>query len=139
MPIGLRRFLITVDFAMIVYWSVMGIACLGLITLPTAAMYDGYGTAQTDAWNWSFAPLDIAFSLAGLAAVRLADKKQQSWQNYAMISLVVTMSAGGMAIAYWALSGDFNAAWWIPNLFLLLAPLIWIPKLLGGTLIGTVK
>jgi hypothetical protein len=42
------------------------------------------------------------------------------------------MCAGGMAISYWALVGDLDWSWWIPNLVLLLGPLIWLPGLLAA-------
>ena len=29
-----------------------------------------------------------------------------------------------MAISFWAYYGDFNISWWIPNIFLMLIPLI---------------
>ena len=98
--------------------------------MPVAAMYAGYGTPMIDAWNWSFAPLDIAFAITGLVSVRLAGAGDARWRSWAIISLVLTMCAGGMAVGFWALLGSFDLSWWVPNLILLLAPLIWLPALL---------
>ena len=130
MPQGLRRFIGIVDSAMVVYWAVSLAACLGLINLPAASMYAGYGTAHTDAWNWSFAPLDLTFALVGFVALYKARGRSPAWRGYAILSLALTMCAGGMAVAYWALLMEFDASWWLPNLVLLLFPLIWLPRLL---------
>jgi hypothetical protein len=32
--------------------------------------------------------------------------------------------------SFWTLRGDFDPAWWLPNLFLLLYPLCFLPKLM---------
>ena len=81
------------------------------------------------AWNWSFFPLDLAFSLTGLAAVRLSRRGSPLWKPIALISLILTMVAGGMAVGYWALLGEFDPAWFLPNLALLLWPMIFLPRL----------
>jgi hypothetical protein len=39
-----------------------------------------------------------------------------------LVSLVLTMASGLMAIAFWTLRGDFSLAWWVPNLYLMLFP-----------------
>jgi hypothetical protein len=95
-------------------------------------MYDGYGTPIVDAWNWSFAPLDILFAILGLAAVRLAQKQDPRWKMLAVASLSLTFCAGLMAIGFWAISGDYNPSWWIPNLVLMAVPAYWFFKLFGG-------
>lgn len=133
MPRGLARFLRVADGGMLVYWLVMAMACLKWISLPHSAMYAGYGTPAIDAWNWSFAPLDVAFALIGLAAVRAAAAGRPDWRVLAVISLVLTMCAGGMAVSYWALAGDFTWAWWLPNCLLLGLPLLWLPGLMAQT------
>ena len=125
---GLRAFLGVTDAAMLAYWALAGLAAAGAIALPAAVMYGGYGTPVIDAWNWSFAPLDLAFALIGLASVRAA-AQGRAWRGLATVSLTLTMCAGGMAIAFWALRREFDPAWWGPNLVLLLAPLVWLPGL----------
>ena len=132
MTASLRHFLRITDIAMLAYWAVSGAAIAGLVHMPAAAMYAGYGTPMIDAWNWSFAPLDIGFAITGLVSVRLAGAGDPRWRSWAIISLVLTMCAGGMAVGFWALLGSFDLSWWIPNVILLLAPLIWLPALLRG-------
>ena len=126
---GLAAFLRVSDGAMLLYWLVAASACVGLIRLPGTMMYAGYGTPVVDAWNWSFAPLDLAFCLAGLTSLRLARSGQALWRPLALVSLLLTMCAGGMAISYWAMLSSFSIAWWLPNLLLLVLPLIWLPGL----------
>ncbi len=128
MPTGLVRAITTTDSLMLLYWSVTGLAALGLVAVPPALLYKGYHQPVLVAWNWSFLPLDLAFSLTGLAAVRRG-RAGRPWHGLTLVSLVLTMCAGGMAISFWALTGDFDLAWWLPNLTLLLWPLAWLPGL----------
>lgn len=131
MPYGLRTFLRITDLAMLAYWGASFAAVLGLVSLPLDAMYSGYGTPLIDAWNWSFAPLDIAFALSGLWSVHLMRGGNKSWRGWAIVSLTLTMCAGGMAVSFWSLQRSFDMAWWLPNLILLLAPLAWLPRLVS--------
>ena len=130
MSLTLRLFLRLCDGAMLLYWTAAAIACAGLVTLPSTAMYQGYGTPRVDAWNWSFAPLDLAFAVAGLLSVRMARRGDAGWRVAAAASLLLTMCAGGMAIGYWALLRELDPIWWAANLLLLLLPLCWLPTLL---------
>ena len=130
MPTGLRLSLAVVDITMLAYWSLAALALAGAITLPASNMYRGYGTPLIDAWNWSFAPLDVLFALTGLASVRLAARGDARWRGLAIVSLALTGCAGLMAIAFWALTGDFDVSWWIPNLLLRALPLYWLPRLI---------
>lgn len=130
MPIGLATTLRVLDWAMILYWSVLGLACIQFLSLPAATMYDGYGTPIIDAWNWSFAPLDLAFAITGLASIHMAGKGDVRWKPLAIISLSLTFCAGLMAISFWAIKGEFNAGWWLPNLLLMIAALYWLPQLI---------
>jgi len=129
MPSGLGWTLRIIDWAMIVYWTAIGLSALAIVSLPQSFMYDGYGTPVIDAWNWSFAPLDILFAILGLAAVRLAQKGDQRWQMLAVASLSLTFCAGLMAVGFWAIRGEFNPSWWIPNLALMIFPLYWLFKM----------
>ena len=52
------------------------------------------------------------------------------WRPLALISLILTMVAGGMAVGYWTLLGEFDPAWYLPNLALLLWPLAFLPGLM---------
>lgn len=89
--------------------------------LPPEAMFDGYFKPEVQAWNWSFLPLDLLASLTGIAGNTL---KRVNQKVLLTMSLVLTSVAGGMAIGYWAFLGDFELSWWLPNLILLLFPLV---------------
>lgn len=132
LPRGLRLSLALIDGGMLVYWAIATIACLGLIHLPPEAMYAGYGEPLIDAWNWSFAPLDIAFSLLGLLSLALARRGDTRWRPVALLSLALAFCAGLMAVSFWALRGDFDWSWWLPNLALMAVPLWWVPRLIGS-------
>jgi hypothetical protein len=71
----------------------------------------------------------VAFSLCGLRALAAARRGDAAWRPLALISMVLTCVAGGMAVGYWALLREFNPAWFLPNLALLLWPLIFLPGL----------
>ncbi|MBW2224881.1 MAG: DUF5360 family protein, partial [Deltaproteobacteria bacterium] len=45
---------------------------------------------------------------------------------------VLTSCSGLMAVSFWTLRADFDPAWWLPNLFLLLYPLWFLPGLVRG-------
>jgi hypothetical protein len=92
-------------------------------------MFADYTVPSVVAWNWSFFPLDLAFSIIGLAAVHASRKGNPIWQPLALISLVLTVVAGGMAVTYWAILRQFDLAWFLPNLLLLIWPLFFIPRL----------
>jgi hypothetical protein len=81
------------------------------------------------AWNWSFLPVDLAFSILGLAAVRAARRGNPIWRPLALLSLAFTMVAGGMAVSYWTLLGEFDPSWFLPNLALVIWPLFFLPGL----------
>ena len=115
MPRGLRTALSATDALMPLYWGVAALAAAGVVALAPEALYKDYHDPVVVAWNWSFAPLDLAFAATGLASVARA-QRGGAWR--------------GMAIAFWALRGDFDPGCWLPNLVLLLGPLIWLPRLL---------
>jgi hypothetical protein len=126
MSAGLRRALTLTDGLMLGYWALTALVAVHLLRLPPDALYKGYDQPALVAWNWSFMPIDIAFSVTGLSALRRSHAGRP-WHGLAIVSLTLTMCAGAMAIGFWALFGDFDAGWWIPNLLLLFGPLIWLP------------
>ncbi|MBW1760639.1 MAG: DUF5360 family protein [Deltaproteobacteria bacterium] len=91
-------------------------------------LFKDYDNPILSAWNWSFLPLDLAISASGLTALRLA-RRGLSWRNLALVSLVLTSCSGLMAVSFWTLRSEFDPAWWLPNLFLLLYPLWFLPRL----------
>jgi hypothetical protein len=129
MPKNLALALKLLDGGMLLYWVIASLACIGWLTLPPEMMYDGYGTRLMDAWNWSFAPLDVIFSLTGLGSVWLARRGDPRWRPLAIISLTLMFCAGLMAISFWALTGYFEASWWVANVVLMVASCGWLPKL----------
>jgi hypothetical protein len=123
--------LMVTDWLFIAYWAASGLDRLGLVQIPADLLYANAHDPRVAAWNWSFFPLDIAFSVIGLAAVRASRRNRPIWRPLALISLILTMVAGGMAVSYWALLGEFDPAWFLPNLALLLWPLAFLPGLIG--------
>ena len=118
------------DTLFLAYWALSALVVIGVAHLPTAWMYEGYDQPQTVAWNWSFFPLDLAFSVLGLSAVQKARRNDPMWRPLALMSLVFTMTAGGMAVGYWTILRQFDPSWYLPNLALLIWPLFFLPKLL---------
>lgn len=106
------------DIGFILYWLVVASKIL-----PANIMFNGYDDSAVAAWNWSFLPLDLCASIAGLTAVRSLRSGRSNALPLLIVSLTLTAAAGGMALAFWTVRGDFELAWWIPNAFLLLFPL----------------
>lgn len=125
MPKGLALTFRVVDFAMLGYWAFSVFAALRILKVSPEHMYAGYGLPFMAAWNWSFAPLDIIFSLLGLYSVSLARRDDARWLPVALVSLGLTFCAGLMAIAFWAIIGFFNASWWTANISLMIVGLYW--------------
>jgi hypothetical protein len=121
--------LLFTDVAFLVYWSVAGLHETKLLSLPPEWLYPQADDPRVKAWNWSFLPLDLAFSATGLAAVS-AMRRGKPWRHLAIISLVLTMVAGGMAVSYWTLTGEIDWSWYGANLFLLIWPVFFLPGLL---------
>ncbi|MDX1909286.1 MAG: DUF5360 family protein [Bacteroidia bacterium] len=121
----LRYFFLVTDIGFLLYW---GITVLHLI--PAEYLYNDYTNPILVDWNWSFFPLDMLVSATGLSSLWLYRRQASRWQALALISLVLTSVSGLQAIAFWVLRHDYDLTWWIPNLFLFLYPLFFIPKLI---------
>lgn len=126
----LAIFMTVTDVMFLLYWSVSALVVAGVIHVPPELMYAGYGEPRVMAWNWSFLPPDIAFSITGLLAVRAARRGDPIWRPLAIVSLTITVIAGTMAIGYWALLGEFDPSWFLPNLALAVWPLFFLPGLI---------
>jgi Family of unknown function (DUF5360) len=124
---SLKFFFLIVDLSFIAYWTITA-----LHLIPAEYLYNDYTNPILVNWNWSFFPLDIGVSATGLYSVYLASQRQEKWRVFALISLILTSVSGLQAISYWALAREFDMTWWIPNLFLLLYPLFFLPKLMRG-------
>ena len=118
---SLRLFLLCVDLGFIFYWLTSA-----LRLLPAEWLYAHHDDPVMVAWNWSFLPLDLFVSATGLASLLLARRQDARWPLLALLSLAFTSASGLNAIAFWALRGDFDIAWWTPNLLLFLVPWIFI-------------
>lgn len=122
----LRPFFLVVDIGFVVYWLVTL-----LEVVPAAYLFKDYANPILQAWNWSFLPLDLVISATGFYSLYLWRKGDVSWSFVALVSLVLTSCSGlQAAVAFWALRADFDIAWWLPNMFLLIYPLFFIPRLL---------
>ncbi len=117
------------DLAFLAYWSLSGLAQLQVIHIPRAWMYAHYDQTTVVAWNWSFLPLDLLFSASGLSAVVAERRGHPVWRPLTVLSLAFTMAAGGMAVAYWTILREFDPAWFLPNLALVVWPLLFLPGL----------
>ena len=117
----LKYYFFVVDIGFIAYWV---ITLLELV--PAEYLFKDYSNPIIVAWNWSFLPLDLFISATGLTSIYLYQNNNPKWIPLALISLVLTSCSGLQAIAFWTMHADFDIAWWLPNLFLLLYPLFFI-------------
>ncbi|MCS0673511.1 YvaD family protein [Cytobacillus firmus] len=113
------------DVGFIVYWI---ITLLHII--PSEYLFKDYDNPILFAWNWSFFPLDILISITGFTSLFLYKKNNSNWSKIALISLVLTSCSGLQAISFWILRSDFDLSWWLPNLYLLIYPLFFIPSVI---------
>jgi hypothetical protein len=113
------------DIGFIVYW---------LITIahviPPDMLFRDYTSPILIHWNWSFLPLDLFISTTGISSLLLMKRNNPAWPQLAIVSLTLTFVSGLQAIAFWAIAGDFDIWWWGSNLFLLVYPLFFLPKLI---------
>jgi Family of unknown function (DUF5360) len=121
---SLKVFFWFTDLGFIAYWLITA-----LHLIPAQYLFQDYTNPILSAWNWSFLPLDLMVSASGLAALWAFKQKLEFWRSFALISLVLTFSSGLNAIAFWVIRGDFDPTWWIPNLYLMIYPLFFLPSL----------
>tara|TARA_R110000868_G_scaffold128679_1_gene336954 strand:+ start:2138 stop:2545 length:408 start_codon:yes stop_codon:yes gene_type:complete len=126
MPTSLKVMLGVTDLLFLSYWGVSGLYVLGIMNVPESMLYANYHDLRVFAWNWSFLPLDVIFSVTGLMAITAANRGRPWWPSLALISLVLSSAAGGMAISYWIILCEFDPSWFLPNLVLFLWPLFFI-------------
>lgn len=127
-----RRLMFGTDVVMLLYWAVTAAMAFKLLNIPGEWLFKDYHDPRVIAWNWSFFPLDILFSITGLASLRMEKAGNPNWKTMATVSLTLTFCAGLMAIAYWLFVQDYDPSWWIPNLFLMLWPLPYLYQLARG-------
>ncbi|GAA2275050.1 YvaD family protein [Nonomuraea roseoviolacea subsp. roseoviolacea] len=123
-----KALMLATDVGFVAYFTVTG---LGLI--PPEWAFAGYTDPVMVAWNWSFLWIDLAASATGLTSLWLLRRASgPAGTPLMLVSLVLTMASGLMAVAFWTLRGDFSLMWWIPNLYLLLFPLPAVVALVTG-------
>lgn len=121
----LTYFFLLVDISFVCYWAVTA-----LHLIPAEYLYNDYKNPILVNWNWSFFPLDLLVSITGFYSLFLAKQGNSRWRVSALVSLLLTSVSGLQAIAYWTLARDFDLSWWLPNLFLLVYPLFFLPRLM---------
>jgi Family of unknown function (DUF5360) len=124
---ALKLFFVLTDVGFIVYWT---ITLLHII--PGEYLFKDYNNPILVAWNFSFLPLDLLISFTGFSSLFLYQKGLAAWNQVALISLVLTFCSGLQAIAFWAMRLDFDLTWWLPNLFLLVYPVFFIPRIISN-------
>ncbi|PHR60175.1 MAG: hypothetical protein COA43_07705 [Robiginitomaculum sp.] len=123
MSATLKRLFLITDFGFLFYWGITVLVALKFINIPKEYLFKDYNNPLMQIWNWSFMPIDILASLTGLWAVHCM-KKNKQWRNVALISMTLTFCAGFMAICFWTFQKNFDLSWWLPNLFLMLWPIL---------------
>lgn len=131
MPRSLAIAITITDVAFILYWTIAALALVGLLHVPPEWMYANYDRPDVIAWNWSFLPMDLAFSAFGLKAVAAARRGDPAWRPFAIVSLTLTMAAGGMAVSYWVILREFDPSWFFANLALVIWPLFFMGRLMS--------
>jgi Family of unknown function (DUF5360) len=122
---SLKYIFIIVDTFFVLYWLITA-----LHLIPEEYLYNDYQNPVLVNWNWSFFPLDILVSITGYYSIFLSKRNDKKWKTIALISLVLTSISGLQAISYWVLAREFDPTWWLPNLFLLIYPLFYIPSII---------
>ena len=106
---SVKRFMLWTDVGFLGYWVL------------TVAGFVSVGTDRLlQAWNWSFLGLDLVAIGTGLLSVWLTTRNPSSSDRLMVISLALTAAAGLMALNFYVVRADYDPAWWLPNLWLLL-------------------
>lgn len=129
MPPLLKTLLIVTDVAFLLYWALSALHAGAVIELPPSLLYPQAHDHRVAAWNWSFLPLDVTFSVLGLWSARAAARGEGLWRPLALMSLLLTMTAGAMAVSYWTLTGEIDWSWWLANAALVIWPIPFLPRL----------
>jgi len=124
----MKTLMVLTDVGFIAYWIITA-----LHLIPADQLFRNYSNPILVDWNWSFLPLDLMISATGLSSLWFMRQQNAIWKPLALISLALTFTSGLQAIAFWTFASDFDINWWIPNLFLLVYPLFFIPRLVRET------
>ncbi|HEX6357243.1 DUF5360 family protein [Actinophytocola sp.] len=116
----MKRLMLATDLGLLAYWVV---TATGLIPpYPEQVLVD---------WNWSFLTLDLLAAGTGLVALHLARRGHPEARSAVLISLALTHAAGLVALSFWVLRGEYDLAWWLPNLWLAGFPIVAVGVLFG--------
>lgn len=125
---AIKPWLLVTDLGMLAYWGLTVAKAAGLVDVPDEWLFSDYENPVVVAWNWSFFPLDVVFSVCGLSAAWLQRRGHPGYRPLLALSMVLTWCAGFMALCFWAVRGDFDAAWWAVNAFLMVWPMVFAPR-----------
>ncbi|ALG10048.1 DUF5360 family protein [Kibdelosporangium phytohabitans] len=114
-PTWIKRSMLITDIGFLAYWIATAVQ-----VIPP------YAQRVLIDWNWSFLMLDVLAAGTGLASLRL----RTATRGLQLVSLALTHAAGLNALMFWALRGEFDPAWWLPNLWLTLFPVAAVTVLL---------
>lgn len=117
-----KKLIILTDLGMLLYWFIILMAAQNVLNIPPDYMYSDHTSPFMVYWNLSFLPIDIMFSVLGIASITLPLKDKLK-ENLNIISLTLMFCAGFMAISFWAIAGDFDPFWWGINLWLVILPI----------------
>jgi len=104
---------------MLAYWLIAFLLLFGLVDIPAEYMYLDYQKPTIIAWNWSFFPIDLIFSMVGLYA-RFGQLTLHKKQLLETVSLSLMFCAGVMALSFWAIQNTYDVFWWGTNIWLIL-------------------
>lgn len=106
----------------VMFWTDLGFIFYWVATAAGVLSVGGDQTVSD--WNWSFLGLDLIAISTGLGSVFLARAGHSAAHGLMVVSLALTSAAGLMAVNFWAIRGEFDPAWWIPNVWLFLFPVV---------------
>ncbi|MCO7127085.1 YvaD family protein [Sporolactobacillus shoreicorticis] len=121
----MKVFFYVTDIGFLLYWLITF-----LHVIPENMLFKDYNNPLLVSWNWSFLPLDLLISFTGLMGLYYFRKGNVAWRNFSFVSLVLTFCSGLQAIVFWTIRLDFDWTWWLFNLYLMIYPLFFLPKLL---------
>ncbi|WP_086829712.1 DUF5360 family protein [Allokutzneria sp. NRRL B-24872] len=127
----IKRSMLATDVGFLAYW--VATAAQLIPPYPERVLVD---------WNWSFVVLDVFASVLGLMALWRLRSGAPGAEQLILLSLALTHAAGLNALVFWSLRCEFDLAWWAPNLWLTLFPVVAAvvllrPRLTGGAAAAT--
>lgn len=94
------------------------------------SLFSDYANKDIASWNWSFLPLNFASVFFGFLSFTNIYHAAKASKCVGLVSMVLTFSSGLMAISFWVINGNNNLLFWLPNLYLIAWPIMFIPTLI---------